>query len=145
MNDVNQRNVTRNQSTADYQIKRIFVFDNRFESGNYLNNSGATATIEAGMLVARSTTVAGGLIPVTSANLANVIGIAALEGAVDLANAATLSITYGTKGTIDGNQLVLPATVTLDTVVGQKTLRDVLEGIGFHVDTSSVEHTKFDN
>ena len=54
-------------------------------------------------------------------------------------------INIGTKGTIDGNALTLPTGVTLNTMVGDKTLGDVLEGIGFHVDTSTVEHTDFDN
>jgi hypothetical protein len=146
MNTVNQRNVTRNQSTADYEVKRIFIFDNRFENGTYLNNDAEdNITLEAGMLVARNTSVAGGLIPVKSSNLANVIGIAAYEGSIELAPTETAVTAYATKGTIDGNKLVLPATITLNTTVGSKSLRDVLEGLGFHIDTSSVEHTKFDN
>lgn len=144
-NNVTQRNVTRNQSTADYEIKKIFIFDNRFESGIYVNPEVASSDLEAGMLVARDLTVDGGLIPVTASNLADVVGIAAYEGVITLATDETVVTSYATKGTIDGNKLVLPDTVTLNTDVGTKSLRDVLEAIGFHIDTSSVEHTKFDN
>jgi propanediol dehydratase large subunit len=144
-NTVTQRKVTRNQSTADYEIKRIFVFDNRFENGIYKNNAETDADLVAGMLVARDLTVDGGLIPVTASNLADVVGISAYEGTVTLAENETAVTAYATKGTIDGNKLVLPATVTLNTDVGNKSLKDVLEAIGFHIDTSSVEHTKFDN
>lgn len=142
---VTQRNVTRNQSTADYDIKKIFIFDNRFVEGIFKNVTNSVPVLQAGMLVARSATIPGGLIPVTSANLADVIGVCAVEGQNTLATDATINVNYCAKGTIDGNMLVLPATVTLDTVVGTKVLRDVLESLGLHVDTSSVQHTKFDN
>ena len=142
---VTQRNETRNQSTADFQSKKIFIFDNRFENGSYKNNTVGDLDLTAGMLVARDLTVDGGLIPVTSANLADTIGIAAYDGTVTIATTASVVTAYATKGTIDGNQLSLPATVTLNTDVGTKSLKDVLEAIGFHIDTSSVEHTKFDN
>lgn len=253
--DVTQRSATRNFSTADYEVKRIFIFDNRFVEATFRNNSGDVLVLLSGMLVARDagtfekatvvfsatplsaaqtvilggltftstgattreqlanafsnlavgattgpgaalgtysgtltnfstgdvvngttvvftatargnttnlvqtgtgaaaaiTIVAGvgatanGVIPVTSATLADVIGVSALEGSVSLADAATLAINYGSKGTIDGNRLTLPAGVTLDTAVGAKTLRDKLEDLGLHVDTSTVEQTKFDN
>jgi len=255
MQTITQRNATRNQSTADFEVKRIFLFDNRFVEGVFKNTSGSDLTIKTGMLVARAagtyeqasvlfnatslaagetvilggltytstgvttqaqlaaafanlaagattgagtatgsysgaltgfstgavqggntvvftatatgntsnlaqtgtgpastititqgtTAVANGLIPVTSGTLANTIGVAAVDGEVLLANAESLNINYCTKGNIDGLQLVLPAGVTLETVVGAKTLRDVLESLGLHVDTSTVENTKFDN
>ncbi|HMI01624.1 MAG TPA: hypothetical protein VK541_04035 [Pedobacter sp.] len=253
--DVTQRNATRNQSTADYELKKIFIFDNRFVEGVYKNTTGSQLTLVSGMLVARAagtyeeasvvfsatplaagetvilggltytstgatttaqlaaafanldagattgggtatgtysgaltgfssgpvtngntvvftatatgnttnlaqtgtgaastititpggTAVASGVIPVTSGNLANVIGVAAIDGSVVLENSESANMNYGTKGTIDGNSLVLPAGVTLDTIVGAKTLRDVIESLGLHVDTSTVDHTKFDN
>jgi len=52
---VTQRNATRNQSTADYEVKRIFVFDNRFVEANFKNNSGANLDLQAGLLVCRDT------------------------------------------------------------------------------------------
>lgn len=145
--EVTQRNATRNQSTADYESKKIFIFDNRFVEGVFKNNSGGSLTLQTGMLVVRDTAVAGGFLPATAANIEAVIGVVAVDGSVVLANAATANINICTKGTIDGNLLVLPATVTLNTVPtdATKTVRDILEGIGFHVDTSSVEMTKLDN
>lgn len=141
--EISQRNVTRNQSTADYAVKRLFIFDNRFTEGIYKNNTLVDITLKTGMLVARGA-VAGGLIPITADNLANTIGIAAQEGDVLLAPNATSNINFCTKGTIMTNHLVLPAGVTLDTMVGNKSLRDLLESIGFHLEFA-VENTKFDN
>lgn len=253
--DVTQRDATRNQSTADYEQKKIFIFDNRFEEGSFKNISGAVINLVAGMPVARSagtyekatvvfpaagltagqtiifagltytstgvttqaqlaaafanllvgattgagvatgaysgalaafttgavitnstvvftniatgdtanlvqtgtgaasaitivagsTAIANGFIPVTSGTLANTIGIAANEGVIELSINEAADINIGTKGTIDGNKLTLPAGVTLNTIVGSKNYRDILEGLGFHVDISATEHTTFDN
>lgn len=104
--------------------------------------TGAAATIT---IVQGTAVIADGLIPVTSSNLANIIGITAMDDSVDLAINQELFINFGVKGGIDATQLVLPSGVTLDTVVGSKTLKDVLEAIGFHLDNSTVENTKYDN
>ena len=143
--DVTQRNATRNQSTADFQQKKIFLFDNRFENGVFKNNDEADIDVVAGLLVARDTGTANGLIPVTALTLANVVGIVNIDGTVTLAEDETVEVAYATKGTINGNLLTLPATVTLNSTVGSKSLKDVLEGIGFHVETNIVENTNFDN
>ncbi len=242
-------NATRNQATATYTLKKIFIFDNRFIEGTFKNQSGSSMTLQSGMLAARAagtyetatatfvaltagqtmiiagltytstgattaaqlaaafanldngaTTGAGtatgtysgaltnystgpavlgvvtftaettggktdlvatgtgttptwvyvqgtatsgtSFIPVTSSNLADVIGITALEGSITLPDSESSFISLGTKGGIDGGKLTLPSGVTLDTVVGNKTLRDILEAIGFHIGAASVEQTK---
>ena len=145
METANQRNQTRNQSTADYQIKRIFIFDNRFKEGVYKNTDVAEATLAPYSLAARSATIVDGLIPVAAGNLADVVGITANEQSIVLAAAGTTNINICTKGTIEAIHLSLPAGVTLNTVVGAKTLKDILEGIGFHIEENAVENTKFDN
>ena len=145
MGKVTQTTKTRNQSTALITaFASIFIFDNRFEEVVFKNNSGEELELTAGQLVVRDTAVAGGVLPATFANLADVIGISAYEGSTILADAETKNMNIGTKGTIDGNLLVLPDGVTLNTTVGNKSLRDVIEALGFHVDTSSVENTKIE-
>jgi hypothetical protein len=253
MSSVTQRNATRNQSTADYNMSHVFIWDNHFQSGTYKNQSGSLINLATGMLVARAagtyetatatfsaltagqtmiiagltytstgattaaqlasafanldagaTTGAGtatgtysgtlanystgaatgnqvtftatttggktdltatgtgtsptwvysqggssigsGYIPVTSGNLADVVGVAKVEsGPVALPDSESIVISVGVKGTVDGTLLQLPSGVTLSTVVGNKTLLDVLEAIGIHVDVTAVENTKFDN
>lgn len=88
--------------------------------------------------------VADQLIPITADNLADVIGISANTEAITQAAAAVDNINYGVKGTIAEEKLVFPGGVTLDTSVGNKTLRDVLEDIGFHLE-GATENTKSDN
>lgn len=147
MSTATQRNATRNFSTADYnKTPKIFIFDNRFVPGTFENVTGGAVTLEPGTLMLRSTVTVDGYVPaIAGATLANVVGISANEKAFELAAAGSAPINVGTKGTINGNLLSLPGGVTLDTVVGEKRVKDILEGLGFHIDTSAVEHTKEDN
>lgn len=253
---VNQRNATRNQSTADYTQKRVFLFGNSFDSGLLKNTNAAELELVSGVLVARaagtyetasvefsataltagqtiilggltytstgattqaelaaafanleegattgagtatgsysgslsgwstgavtdgktvlftatavgnvtnlaktgtgasptitivaggSTASAGGLIPVTSSNLADTIGILTYEGVGALGTDDELQVNFGIGGEIDGTELALPSGVTLNTVVGNKTLKDVLNAVGFVVRDNVVENTNFDN
>lgn len=143
---VEQVLATRNQSTAVIsEGRRIFIFDNRFKEGVFKNNTAGELELSCGQLVVRDKDVAEGFLPATAANLADVIGVSAYEGKTTLAANETRNINIGTKGTIDGTALVLPEGVTLNTAVGNKTLNDILEGIGFHVDTSTVENTRTEN
>lgn len=146
MSQVTQRNATRNQSTADIRsTKKVFLFDNRFVPGIYKNTTGGALTIESGYLAVRSTTVVDGFESATVDNLADVIGVLMVDETVTLANNGTTPLNIGTKGNIDGGLLVLPATVTLNTVVGNKRLKDILETLGLHIDTGATEHTQTDN
>ncbi len=104
--------------------------------------TGAAAVIT---ITQGTSAIGDGLIPVTSSNLADIIGITAMNDSVDLAIDQELFINFGVKGGIDATQLILPAGVVLDTVVGNKTLKDILEAVGFHLDNSTVENTKYDN
>lgn len=104
-----------------------------------------TGTTPTWVYVQGTSTTGSGFIPVTSANLADIIGITAVDGLVILPDSESSFINICTKGTIDGNKLTLPTGVTLDTVVGNKTVRDLIESLGIHVDTSGVEQTKAEN
>jgi len=143
--DVTQRNATSNQSTADYVQKKIFLFDNRYVPGVYKNTTGASLTLVSGMLAVRSVTVADGFESSEIDNLADTIGIVKVDGEVVLAANATTPCNICTKGTVDGDQLTLPATITLNTVEGTKRLKDILETLGLHIDTGATEHQTADN
>ena len=142
---VNQRVANRNQSTADYQTKKICIWDNRFLEGTFVNNTGGSLTLVPGMMVARHATLANTFIPLVAGSLANFIGIAVQEGSIVLADAGTVNINIVVAGTVDGTQLTPPATTTLDTVQGGKSLEDIINAVGLHIDRSAVEQTKFDN
>jgi len=141
-----QRSATRNQSTVDYSIDNIFMYGNRYQTATFLNDTGAEATFSDGFLVLRNTASAGQIIPaIAGATLANVIGVLKTDS-ITLADDGTAAVNYAICGDIDVNLLQLPATVTLDTVVGTtgKCLKDFLTDLGF-VLRNVTENSQFDN
>ena len=109
-----------------------------------LTAGGTGAAPDSITIVNGTDAIADGLIPITADNLADAIGVSANVNDISQLTTAIDHINYATKGTIDEGLLVLPGGVTLDTLVGNKTLRDILEDIGFHLEKST-ENTKFDN
>jgi hypothetical protein len=126
-----QRDATRNQSTIDITRKNIFTFGNRYRTAIFSNNTGGSLTINSGSLVLRHASLADTIIPaIAGATLANVIGILFVDGPLVLADGATANVNYCISGDVDAGLLTLPATVTLDTVVGAKALKDILTDLG---------------
>lgn len=85
-----------------------------------------------------------GFSPATSANLADLIGILKIDGTVTLANTSTINAYYGLKGDIDATLIKLPLGVSLSTMVGNKSLKDILTDLGF-VLFNVIETSKYDN
>lgn len=129
---VTQSNVTRNQSTATYKSSNLIMFAPKYGGEIvYKNTSGATMDAVSGLLVVRDTTLPNTLKSATSANLADVVGVLLINDNVSLANNATVNGQYLIGGELNAAELVLPATITLATVVGNKFLRDILTDLGF--------------
>jgi hypothetical protein len=146
MQTITQVSATNNQSNAVYQQKKIFIWENRYVEALFTNGTGATVTLVAGTLVLRDTAVAKGIkLAVAGSTLADTVGILAVEGTQDVPAGGTALVNYCAEGGIDGTQLTLPGGVTLDTVVGTKTVEDIINALGMHVDRSAVENTKQDN
>ena len=141
-----QRNATNNQSTVDFVRQNLFLYGARFAKGVLSKNLDPAASQNAttGQLVVRDTDTAGQVELATASNLADVLGITFMDTTVLADNAATVSIDYAIRGDIDGGLLQLPANVTLDTTVGNKALRDVLNDLGFVI-FAVQEQTKIDN
>ena len=86
-----------------------------------------------------------GFSPATAATLANVIGILKVSnGITTMTNGTSVNANYCISGGIDAGMLILPLGVTLDTLVGNKALKDVLTALGF-VLNNVTEMTKFNN
>lgn len=85
-----------------------------------------------------------GFSPATQSNLANVIGILKVEGVVPVADTEQIDANYAISGDIDAGMLILPDGVSLDSIVGNKALKDVLTALGF-VLHNVTEMTKTDN
>lgn len=139
------RGGSRNQSTADFSRHTLFVSDNRYFAATAKNVDVADVTMEDGLLVMRDAADLTKVNPITDAgDLAKVIGIAKVNGEVVLAQNAETPINFSYQGEVDGAELVLPGVATLNTLVGDRTLKDVLTGLGIIV-LNVTDHSKFDN
>lgn len=103
-----------------------------------------TGTSPTFTIVGGTSGVDEGFSPATSANLADVIGILKIEGINTMVNAASLKANYCISGDIDAGMLILPLGVTLDSMVGNKALKDILTAQGF-VLKNVTELSKYDN
>lgn len=139
-----QRDATCNQSTVDFERRNPFLFGNRKCNAVLNNNTGADLEAISGFLVTRNTGTAGEIFPAQAGNLADVIGILDMSCVTTLADGETTNTCYAISGDIDATLLTLPAGVTLDTVVGNKVLKDILTDLGFILHNVT-ENTKFDN
>lgn len=118
-------------------------------TGNKTNLAATgTGALPVATITAGTAGVANGLVPVTLANVVDVVGILLMEDnePVTVATTTTLNVNYGLHGDVDETNIVLPEGMTLDTVPSgtTKTVRDILNALGFHLEfyTST---TKFDN
>ena len=140
---IQQAGATNNQSFATIEKKNVFLFDNTYDKADFDNSSGGEITVKLGSLVARI--IAGEEVtPATAINLADVIGIVTTDNDIVVPDTVTKRLNYAVSGDINENLLVFPATVTLATAVGNITLRDHLQGLGFHFQVG-IENTNFDN
>lgn len=136
---------TRNQSAADYSRENLFIKGNRYYEGIAINTEVADVTIEEGILVMRDPADTTRVKPIVlTADLSKVIGIVAIPCDVVLSQNDTLNINYAHKGDVDGSLLVLPEVSTLNTLVGDFTLKDLLTQRGFNV-LNVTDLSKFDN
>ena len=102
-----------------------------------------TGSVTAIVVVDGTAGTVDGISPVTSANIADVIGVLNIDD-VDLADGETKNANFAINGDIDGGLLVLPTGITLDSIVGSKSLKDILTGLGFVINNVT-ENTKYAN
>lgn len=149
--ETTQRDATNNQSTVDFVREQIFLYGNEFQDAILANKTTSEQVVKTGQLVVRDTDTAGQVNLATDSNLADVIGVSFLnESTLEAASTSggtdggTTNVDYAVKGEIDEGLLNLPGSATLDTVVGNKALRDILTDLGF-VLRNVTENSKADN
>lgn len=139
---------TGQQITTQYDLSKLFIWANRYENDNYVNNfSYSTITLLAGTVMGRVAGT-GVLIPSTASAVDGSqfpIGVLARD-VVNLAAGATQQCAICIEGDIAADLLIFTFGDTLDTVVAGRRYRDRLQadsaGIILRART---EMTNFDN
>lgn len=146
---------TGQQMTSNYDLSKIFVYNNRYETDNYVNNSSyATITILAGTVMGRIA-LTGVLVPLISSSVDGSqfpVGILAQD--VTLAAGQTVQCSICVAGDVAQEKVIFWSNQggsttlgdTMNTIVSNRTLHDRIQGdtVGIKL-TPGTEMTGFDN
>lgn len=123
MSEITQQTPTRNQLTSQYDISKIFLFDNKYRKVNIANATGSAMVLVAGTII--------GCVGIThapyDADTANQLPVGILADDITIANGsnADVDICYG--GKVAEEKIVFSDTDdTLDTIVSNRSIRDML-------------------
>lgn len=148
MSDVIVRTQTSNVLHVDYDTSKIFIGNNDFLTGTFINDTGAEADFAPGTLLARNATT-GNLVTLKSGatTLGQNIPIGVLASSVTaLADAGTTTVTFCVGGEVAEEKIILDGADTLDTVVSDRRIRDrILADTGGIFLKEGENLTEFDN
>lgn len=117
---------TTNQINGKYNYEQIFIFDNKYLSGQtFLNDTGAEADFDEGLVVGRIAADRK-LVPLDPAAVDGSqypVGILA-RGTGTLAIAGETTVTICNYGDVNENAVSFEGATTLDSIVDLRTLRD---------------------
>lgn len=141
MSSNNQVLNTGQQATTNYDLSKIFIFNNLYKNGAYVNSSYVTVTLVAGTVMGRQA-FSQEIIPlVSTANDGSQFPVGILAADVSIAAGATVSLPFCESGDVAEEQIAFSnGTDTLDTIVSGRSLRDRMGS-----DTVGVRLVKVDN
>jgi hypothetical protein len=116
---------TSNTLHTDYDVSKIFVFNNRYEGGDLLNASGGVKTFEPGTLMGRIA-LSGKLVPVVSTAIDGSeipVGVL-LTKVTDLADATEKSVNVCIAGDVVESKVILDGAETMETIIDGRRIKD---------------------
>ncbi len=140
-NTENSSNHQSNQITQSH----LFLGENRYRTGSYINDGYDTITLAKGTLLGR-VAATGLLVPLFSDNNdGSQYPVGVLAQAVTVTVGQTVNLTFCHKGDVDQDGLVLDVgDADLNVVVAAKTLADWIHDLGIKL-ISGDQLTDFDN
>lgn len=150
MSSNNQRLNTGSQLTTDYDLSKIFIWDNRYETMSLTNSEYSPWTLLAGTVMGRIAGLIGGLSTVfptwSGATDGSQIPIGILAQDITVQNGTTVNVSICVKGDVSKSQLITNPADTLNTVIPsrQQTIYDLLQAAGVKI-VDDNDMTNFDN
>jgi len=139
-------NNTGNQAHVDFDVSKVFIFGNEYQSFDFENTTGSELVLATGTLVGR----------VTATNNLEILKSAAVDGSQfpvgillscpTLAIGETRKVSVCIKGNVAEEKVILEGADTLETMITGRSIRDRIAG-----DTAGImlrvtdELTDFDN
>lgn len=155
-----QKVITSNQLFVDYDTRKVFVWNNRYNTGLFDEPNGSGAfTLSEGQVIGRIASSGKLKICVSTATDGSQIPIGVVKGSYTMAESATdVAVTFCIAGDVDQTKLLFSGSETLATVVtivndpagtpnatsNTRIMRDLIQSIGIHL-VAGDELTEFDN
>lgn len=140
---------TGQQITTDYDLSKIFLWNNRYENDSYVNNSGySTIDLLAGTVMGRIAST-GVLVPCLASAVDGSqfpIGILA-QDVIGLPSGSTKQCAICVAGDVAAGKVIFKYGDNLETVVSGRRFRDRIQSdsVGIKLVFNSTEMTDFDN
>lgn len=135
------------QAITNYDTSKIFLWNNRYDTFEYENSTGAEVTLEAGTVMGRIST-SGKVVPLDSgASDGSQFPIGVLNSKWTVADGETVNVSLCVSGDVASDKLVFTDEYDdLDTVVSDRRLRDRIgsDTVGIKL-VSGTELTGYDN
>lgn len=142
MSEITTRDAKSNFLAADSNRAKLFIWNNVFETGTFLN-AGTTDTFKAGLVLGR-VAASNHLVPMTSAAVDGSqfpVGILADDVTVTGSGTATVNMCVG--GEVNANLVLLSGSDTLATVVSDRTINDRIKADTEGILLRSVDDSTF--
>ena len=148
MSEVTTTLNTSSQMYNDYDVSKIFVWNNRYEQGSLLNNSGSDKAFPVGTVLARIAST-GKLVVLdkTATTTGAQYPVGVLAGAVDtISDAVEQDVYICVSGDVAQGKLVFESGTVLTDVISAKTIADRIgsDTVGIKLVTAT-EMTAVDN
>ena len=146
MSTNNQVLNTGQQATTNYDLSKIFIWDNRYSKANYTNSGYDSVDLAAGTLMGRISATQE-IIPLASGasdGSQYPVGILAQDATVEAGD--TVELAFCNYGDVVEGKVILDGSDTLDTVIEGRSIRDRIAGdtVGVRL-VPSTEMTGEDN
>jgi len=141
MSSITQGTPTRNQLFSEYDLSKVFLFDNKYRTVS-ISASGDDITLVVGTIIG----AVGATYQVYKSGTSNIQLIGVCAEAVTIADGSSANINICIAGKVESSKLSFDGTDTLATVVSYKTIRDRLASDTLGIELAAgTELTSSDN
>lgn len=139
MSEATEKLKTRNQLITDFDLAKIFIWDNRFEQFDLKNTSGGEKTFEAGTLLGRVSATSELDTVKSGAADGSETPLGVLAEDITLADSEVKEINICISGDVAEEKIILDGGDTLDTLIDGRPIRDRI-----NADTMGIKLTPTD-
>lgn len=134
------------QAITNYDVSKIFIWENRFDKANYTNSTYDAVTLSAGTLMGRVATTRE-IVPCVSTAVDGSqypVGVLAQDATVEEGD--TVELAFCVAGDVAEEKVILSGSDTMNTVISGRIIRDRIaaDTVGVKL-VAGTELTGYDN